>query len=135
MLHKVYRSNPEADTRYSPAKCVGCTSETIAGTPDPQHVSTSYVERSNLTIRTTNRRFTRLTNGFSKRLMAHRHNLALVMMSYNFCTRHGTLKTTPAIAAGIELNKWGLENVVEMTADYWRRKEDAKFEDAFAKLG
>jgi hypothetical protein len=88
MLHKVYRSNPEADTRYSPAKCIGCTSQTIAGTPDPAHVSTSYVERANLTMRMSMRRFTRLTNAFSKKLENHAAMVSLYFMYYNFARVH-----------------------------------------------
>ncbi len=97
-------------------------------------VSTSYVERSNLTIRMTNRRFTRLTNAFSKKLENHRHNLAVGFMHYNFCRKHATIKTTPAMAAGVADRQWTLANVVEMIDAYFAAKLDAEFEAAFAAL-
>ena len=83
MLNKVYRSNPENETRYSPAKCIGTTTQTIAGTPDPKHISTSYVDRQNLTMRMSMRRFTRLTNAFSNKWENHAAMVALYFMYYN----------------------------------------------------
>jgi hypothetical protein len=85
MLNKVYRSNPEGQTRYSPAKCIGCTTQTISGDPDPKHVSTSYLEPANL--RMSMRRFTRLTNAFSKKLENHAAMVAMYFMFYNFGRR------------------------------------------------
>lgn len=112
MLHKVYTSNPEGQSRYSPAKCVGCTTQVIAGTPDPKHVSTSFVERQNLTMRMSMRRFTRLTNGFSKKLENHAAMVALYFMYYNFGRVHQTLRVTPAMEAGVSDHVWSIEEIV-----------------------
>jgi hypothetical protein len=101
------------------------------GNPDESLVSTSYIERSNLTIRMTNRRFTRLTNGFSKKLENHCHMLAVCFMSYNFCRKHATLKKTPAMAAGISDHQWSIEEVVEMIDAYHETKLNERFEAAF----
>ncbi len=114
MLHKVYRSNPEGETRYSPAKCLGCVSEDIVGTPDPKHVSTSYVERQNLTMRMNMRRFTRLMNAFSKKIENHAHSVALFYMHYNFCRIHQSLRVTPAMEAGIATTVWSIQDVVKL---------------------
>src|SRR6267142_4117303 len=94
-------SSPEAARRYSPSDCVGTRTEKITGNPDPKHVSTSYAERANLTMRMAMRRFTRLTNVFSKKLENHGHAVALHFMHYNFCRVHKTLRVTPAMEAGI----------------------------------
>jgi IS1 family transposase len=102
MLVKIYGAAPSGpQTRYSPAECIGAKKEPIMGSPDLQHVSTSYVERSNLSIRMGNRRFTRLTNAFSKKIDNHIYMLALYFLHYNFCRIHKTLRVTPAMAAGI----------------------------------
>ena len=112
MLTKVYRSNPEGETRYSPAACIGCTTQTIAGMLDPKHVSASYMERANLTMRMSMRRFTRLTNGFSKKLENHAAMVALCFMYYNFARVHQTLRVTPAMEAGISDHVWSIEEIV-----------------------
>jgi IS1 family transposase len=112
MLNKVYRSNPEGQTRYSPAKCIDCTTQTISGSPDPKHVSTSYVERANLTMRMSMRRFTRLTNAFSKKLENHAAMVALYFMFYNFGRVHQTLRVTPAMEAGLANHVWSIEEIV-----------------------
>jgi IS1 family transposase len=114
MLSKIYRSNPEGQTRYSPAQCIGCETKVIAGTPDPKHVSTSYVERQNLTMRMSMRRFTRLTNGFSKKLENHAAMVSPYFMYYNFCRVHQTLRVTPAMEAGIADHVWSIEEIVSL---------------------
>jgi len=113
-LEKIYKTDPAAARgRYSPPVCTGIKKRTIEGEPDPAHVSTSYVERSNLSIRMQNRRFTRLTNAFSKKLDNHIHALALYFMFYNFCRIHKSLRVTPAMAAGVSDTVWTLENIAE----------------------
>lgn len=101
MLHKIYGAPTPDESRYSPATCIGCDMKVVSGDSDPKHLSTSYVERQNLTMRMSMRKFTRLTNGFSKKLENHGHALALYFMHYNFCRVHKTLRVTPAMEAGI----------------------------------
>ncbi len=113
MLEKIYGSVNEApDTRYSPAICMGARKAVITGKPDVNHVSTSYAERQNLTMRMSMRRFTRLTNGFSKKLENHEHALALYFMHYNFCRIHQTLRVTPAMEAGVSDHVWSLDELL-----------------------
>jgi IS1 family transposase len=115
MLQKIYGSAPETpETRYSPAICMGARKAVISGAPDHKHVSTSYVERQNLTMRMSMRRFTRLTNGFSKKLENHEHALALYFMYYNFCRIHQTLRVTPAMEAGVSDHVWSLDEIVSL---------------------
>ena len=117
MLIKLYGeppASPEAARRYSPSDCVGTRKEKVTGNPDPKHVSTSYVERANLTIRMAMRRFTRLTNAFSKKLDNHAHMVALYALWYNFVRIHKTLRMSPAMAAGIETRLWSMEDVVAL---------------------
>ena len=117
MLIKLYGeppSSPEAARRYSPAECAGTRTENITGDPDPRHVSTSYAERANLTMRMAMRRFTRLTNAFSKKLENHCHMVALYALWNNFVRIHKTLRTSPAMAAGIERRLWSMEDVVRL---------------------
>ncbi len=113
-LVKYYDNTPEGQKRYSPAQCMGCKKTSILGDPDPKHISTSYIERQNLTMRMNMRRFTRLTNGFSKNIENHMHMVALNYMYYNFVRVHQTLKTTPAVAAGVSAKPWTLADVVEL---------------------
>ena len=113
VLHKVYGYDA-TDTRYSPATCIGCDMKTISGVPDPKHVSTSFVERQNLTMRMSMRRFTRLTNAFSKKIENHGHAVALHFMHYNFCRIHKTLRVTPAMEAGIASHVWSMEELVAL---------------------
>jgi len=114
MLQKIYGAMPETETRYSPAKCIGCDMKVVSGDPDPKHVSTSYVERQNLTMRMHMRRFTRLTNAFSKKVENHAHAVALHYMYYNFCRVHQTLRVTPAMEAGVSDHVWSLEQLVAL---------------------
>ena len=112
MLVKLYGASGENETRYSPAKCIGCIPQPVTGDPDPKHISTSYVERQNLTMRMSMRRFTRLTNGFSKKIENHAAAVALHYQFYNFARIHQTLRITPAMAAGIADHVWSLEEIV-----------------------
>jgi len=111
-LVKLYGPTVSAPGRYSPAECIGAKKVRIEGQPDIAHVSTSYVERQNLTMRMSMRRFTRLTNAFSKKLDNHVHALALYFAFYNFCRIHKTLRMSPAMAAGITDRLWSLEDIV-----------------------
>src|SRR6185436_13464351 len=110
MLIKHYGAVQE-ETRYSPAQCVGIDTRIISGKPDEKKISTSYVERQNLTMRMSMRRFTRLTNGFSKKVRNHAAAIALHYMHYNFCRVHKTLRVTPAMEAGLTDYGWALEEV------------------------
>jgi IS1 family transposase len=115
MLVKIYGAAPESmKGRYSPAECIGAEKHRIEGNPDPRHVSTSYAERSNLTIRMHNRRFTRLTNAFSKKIENHAHSVALMMTYYNFVRIHKTLRVTPAMAAGVTDRLWEVSDIVAL---------------------
>ena len=113
MLIKLY-GNPPDDRRYSPGDCISCEPKAITGNPDPEHISTSYIERQNLTMRMSMRRFTRLTNGFSKKLDNLRHSVSLHYMYYNFARIHKTLRTSPAQAAGITDKLWEVEDIVAL---------------------
>lgn len=115
MLHKIYGApSDEEMRRYSPATCIGCDMKVISGNPDPEHVSTSFVERQNLTMRMSMRRFTRLTNAFSKKVDNHRHAVALYFAYYNFCRVHQTLRVTPAMEAGLTDHVWTVEELVSL---------------------
>jgi len=115
VLQKVFgATTDEEQRRYSPASCIGCDMKTISGKPDPAHVSTSYVERSNLQMRMSMRRFTRLTNAHSKKLENHGHAVALYFLHYNFCRVHAALRVTPAMEAGIADHVWSLEELVAL---------------------
>ena len=103
-----------SDKRYSPSECIGTRKRRVEGSPDPDYVSTSYVERQNLTMRMSTRRFTRLTNAFSKKIENHAHSVALHFMYYNFCRIHSTLKITPAMAAGVTEHLWEIRDIVEL---------------------
>src|SRR6185437_5814778 len=117
MLVKIYGNDPiEGQKRYSPAVCTGCKLEPKIGSPDPKHISTSYVERQNLTMRMSMRRFTRLTNGFSKKIENHVAALAIHYMHYNFVRIHQTLRVTPAMAAGVTGRVWTVQDLVELLA-------------------
>jgi len=113
-LVKIYGETSEGQKRYSPAECLGCEKKAIVGYPDPEHISTSYVERQNLTVRMSLRRFTRLTNAFSKKIENHVAALAIFYMNYNFVRIHQTLRVTPAMAAGVTDRLWAVEDLVAL---------------------
>ena len=113
ILVKLYNNPPTGNqTRYSPGECCGVKKGKVAGNPNPKHVSTSYVERQNLTMRMQMRRFTRLTNAFSKKVDNLKHAVSLHFMYYNFARVHQTLRVTPAMEAGISDHVWSLEEIV-----------------------
>lgn len=113
VLQKLYGSDGNDEKRYSPATCIGVRSETIMGKPNPKHVSTSYIERQNLTISMHLRR-TRLTNAFSKKVEMHAHAVAVHFMWYNFAKIHQTLRITPAMAAGVTDRVWEAEEIIAL---------------------
>lgn len=116
-LVKVYGNTPGPAGRYSPPECIGAEKRRVRGRPDIDHVSTSFVERSNLTMRMHMRRFTRLTNAFSKKVENHAYAVALHMMYYNFVRIHKTLRVTPAMAAGVTDRLWEIGDIVALAED------------------
>ena len=114
VLVKHYGAALSDETRYSPPECIGCDRIPKVGNPDPAHISTSFVERQNLTMRMQMRRFTRLTNAFSRKVANHAHAVALHYMHYNFARRHQTLRVTPAMAAGVDRRLWTVEDIVRL---------------------
>ncbi len=121
MLVKIY-GKPQEEVRYSPAQILNIQTVAVTGDPDPKHVSTSYVERQNLTMRMGMRRFTRLTNAFSKKLENLSHAVALHFMHYNFVRVHQTLRCTPAMAAGITKKLWSIDDIVNLLDESERLK-------------
>ena len=117
-LVKIYGNPPEAEKRYSPAECIGAVKTRIEGNPDPAHVSTSYVERQNLTMRMSMRRFTRLTNAHSKQLENHCHALALYFTWYNWVRINSAVRMSPAMAAKLTKNLWDWTDLVKMIDAY-----------------
>lgn len=118
MLVKVYGPGPADAGRYSPPECTGTIVKPISGNPDPKHISTSYIERSNLTLRMANRRFTRLTNAFSKKLANHCHMIALYTVWYNFVKMHKSLQMTPALAANVTDKLWTMGDLVALVDEH-----------------
>ena len=116
-LVKIYGDAP-AEGRYSPGVCIGADKRRVEGNPDPQHISTSYAERANLTLRMGARRFTRLTNAFSKKVENHAHSVAIHTMHYNFVRIHQTLRCAPAMAAGVTSKLWELADMVKVLEDW-----------------
>jgi len=114
MLVKLYGSDRESEARYSPAECIGCREVVVSGNPDAKHISTSYIERQNLTMRMQMRRFTRLTNAFSKKVENHIASIAIHYMHYNFCRVHQTLRVTPAMEAGITDHVWTIAEMLSI---------------------
>jgi IS1 family transposase len=117
MLVKLYGESPDSEKRYSPAECIGCRKTRIEGKPDPAHVSTSFVERQNLTMRMHMRRYTRLTNAFSRKFENHCHMVALYTHWYNWIRIHKSLRVTPAMAAGLTDKLMEMEDVVRLIDD------------------
>lgn len=121
MLVKLYGQQPDSEKRYSPAQCIATRQQVLQGNPDTSKISTSYVERQNLTMRMNMRRFTRLTNAFSKKIENLEYAVALHFMYYNFCRPHRTLNLkrnlgiTPAMAAGVANRAWTIEDIIYLT--------------------
>jgi IS1 family transposase len=118
MLIKIYGTSPSGKTRYSPGEFIGIQHRTLTGAPDKKYISTSFAERQNLNMRMSMRRFTRLTNAFSKKVENHCHAIALHFMHYNFCRIHKSLRVSPAMAAGVTQTLWTLEGVIDMMDKY-----------------
>jgi IS1 family transposase len=124
MLIKLYGSD-SFDTKYSPGECIGTQMAVLQGNPDPKHISTSYVERQNLTMRMSIRRFTRLSNGFSKKLQNHEASVAMYFMYYNFCRVHQTLRVTPAMEAGLTDHVWSIAEMASIVPEPEPKKRGA----------
>jgi IS1 family transposase len=122
MLVKMYGSDRESEARYSPAECIGCKQIGVIGKPDPKHISTSFVERQNWSVRTSMRRYTRLSNGFSRKIENHAAAVALNYFGYNFIRIHRTLRVTPAMEAGVTDHVWTVSDLV----DLWEASEKRK---------
>ena len=114
MLVKLYGQDPENERRYSPAKCIGAIPTVITGRPDPDHISTSFAERQNWTVRTTMRRYTRLPNGFSRKIENHMAAVAINYFAYNFIKIHRTLRMSPAMAAGVTPRLFDVMDLVNL---------------------
>lgn len=124
MLIKMYGEAPEGQRRYSPAVCIGARKTRVEGNPDPKHVSTSYAERQNLSMRMGMRRFTRLTNAFSKKVENRAHAIAVYFMHYNFVRIHSSLRVTPAMAAGASDKLWSLADMVRVVDEWEQAKSN-----------
>lgn len=111
-LIKIYRTERPDHARYSPGECIGTEHKHVSGFPNADDISTSHVERHNLTIRMSMRRFTRLTNGHSKKIENHGHAFALFAMHYNYCRKHQTIGTSPAVKAGLADHVWTLDELI-----------------------
>jgi hypothetical protein len=114
MLVKIYGHDSEPETRYSPPECIGAQLAIITGNPDPKHISTSMVERQNWSVRTAMRRYTRLSNGFSRKIENHAAAVALHYFAYSFIKIHRTLRVTPAMAAGATDKLWDVSDLVDL---------------------
>ncbi len=125
MLIKHYGDPTGALGRYSPGECTGAEQRRVEGRPDPNHISTSYAERQNLSMRMGMRRFTRLTNAFSKKIENHAHGIAIYFMHYNFVRIHQTLRCSPAMAAGVTAKLWELPDMVEILEAWEATSRDA----------
>jgi IS1 family transposase len=125
MMVKVFGSDRDQQVRYSPGVCIGTEVIRINGNPDPQHVSTSFAERQNWTVRTNMRRYTRLSNGFSRKIQNHETAVALNYFAYNFIKIHRTLRISPAMAAGVSDRLWEVSDLVALWESYEREEERA----------
>jgi len=114
MLVKLYGNDRESETRYSPAECIGCRAIPVIGNPKAVHISTSFVERQNWIVRTAMRRYTRLSNGFSRKIENHAAAIALNYFAYNFIKIHRTLRVSPAMAAGVTDHLWDSGDLVSL---------------------
>jgi IS1 family transposase len=132
MLKKIYGANPAGEKRYSPAICIGAKRHKVTGNPETKHISTSYAERANLTMRMHMRRFTRLTNAFSKKIENHVAAVALHTMFYNFVRIHQTLRVTPAMAAGVCDRVWDISDIVRVLEAWETQKENEPIFDVEA---
>jgi hypothetical protein len=119
VLQKLYGLPSEEEARrYSPARCIGCETKVVTGNPDPEHINTSHIERYNLTLRMSNRRFTRLTNAFSKKWRNHELMIAIHTVHYNYVRLHKSLRATPAMVAGLSPTLWSLQDMIVMADSY-----------------
>jgi IS1 family transposase len=135
-LQKIYGAPSDEETRrYSPARCIGTDMKVVSGNPDPKHISTSYVERQNLSMRMGMRRFTRLTNGFSKKIDNHIAAVEIYFMHYNFCRVHQSLRITPAMAAGITDHVWSVEEVCTLAERSTNPRREAEKKMVLKALG
>jgi IS1 family transposase len=135
-LQKIYGASQEPEfRRYSPAQCIGADMKVVSGRPNPKHVSTSFVERQNLTMRMGMRRFTRLTNGFSKKIENHCHMVALHFMHYNFCRIHETLRVTPAMESGLSDHVWSIHELCALLPKPVAAKSTVEQEMIWKALG
>lgn len=125
MLIKLYGPSPEGAKRYSPSECIATRTEVISGNPDEKHISTSYVERQNLSMRMGMRRFTRLTNAFSKKIENHIHAISIYFMHYNFVRIHQSLRVTPAMEAKVTNKLWSISDVAKMV-EAWEANKPKK---------
>ena len=125
ILQKIYGTPQENETRYSPAHCIGAEIRHVSGNPERKHVSTSYIERQNWTVRTKMRRYTRLSNGFSRKALNHAAAVALNYFAYNFIQIHSTLRTSPAQAAGVTDHLWSINDLVSLWESYEQKAERA----------
>lgn len=121
-LKKIYGASEETEKRYSPAKCIGCDMKVVSGNPDLRHVSTNYIERQNFTMRMHMRRFTRLTNAFSKKLDNHAYAVAVHFMYCNFVRIYSTIRVTPAMEAGLSDHAWSMEELVNLLPEAEQQK-------------
>jgi len=122
MLVKLYGHDQENERRYSPAQCIGAVPTVITGRPDPEHISTSYVERQNWSVRTSMRRYTRLSNGFSRKVENHMAAVAINYFAYNFIKIHRTLRVTPAMAAGVASRLFDVSDLVALLIESESKK-------------